>query len=229
MRADRAATRHVAPSSDDRLWDLRLGDADDNRAMERLAGETRASDDLDRRRRLGTLIAAMLLAGGGRLLAATVGVLERPALADVIVRPWAVARAGVSNAVIVLSLSTVAASLFWLWREFTSRRPLRDWRPARPIRNAPIVRVAHLSDLHLVGERYGYRIECGTHGPSGNTYIRQALDKLRAVHASTPLDRVLMTRTSPTRQRVRNGSSFSISEPIPTSDLASSWYLATTT
>ena len=162
-------------------------------AMERLAGETRASDELDRRRRLGTLIAAMLLAGGSLLIAVRVGVLRRPALADMIVQPWAVARAGVSNAVILLSLSTVAASLFWLGREFTSRRPLRDWRPGPPIRNVPIVRVAHLSDLHVVGERYGYRMACGTHGPSGNACMRQALHQLCAIHASTPLDRVLVT------------------------------------
>src|SRR5215475_2614809 len=161
--------------------------------MERLAGETHASDELDRRRRLGALIAAMLLAGGGLLVAVRVGVLKRPELEDVMLQPWAVAKAGVSNAIILLGLSTAAASLFWLWREFMSRRPLRDWRPGPPIRNAPIVRVAHLSDLHLVGERYGYRMECGTHGPSGNTCMRQALDKLCAIHASTPLDRVLVT------------------------------------
>jgi predicted phosphodiesterase len=36
-------------------------------------------------------------------------------------------------------------------------------------------------------------MECGTHGPSGNWSMRTALDKLRAIHASTPLDRVLVT------------------------------------
>ena len=55
------------------------------------------------------------------------------------------------------------------------------------------MRVAHLSDLHLVGERYGYRMECGTHGPRGNRSIRHALRKLRAIDASTPIDRVLVT------------------------------------
>src|SRR5262249_34208213 len=144
-------------------------------------------------RRRGALLAAMLLAGGSLLVAVRVRVLERPELEDVMLQPRAVVWAGVSNAVILLSLSTAAASLFWLWREFTSRRPLRDWKPGPPIRNAPIVRVAHLSDLHLVGERYGYRMECGTHGPSGNMCMREALDKLCAIHASTPLDRVLVT------------------------------------
>ena len=56
-----------------------------------------------------------------------------------------------------------------------------------------MVRVAHLSDLHIVGERYGYRMEAGTDGPRGNRSIRSALRKLGAIHASTPVDRVLMT------------------------------------
>src|SRR5262245_38652366 len=77
--------------------------------MERLAGETRASDDLDRRRRLGTLIAAMLLAGGSLLVAVRVGVLKRPQLEDLMLQPMAVVWDGVSNAVILLSLSTAAA------------------------------------------------------------------------------------------------------------------------
>jgi 3',5'-cyclic AMP phosphodiesterase CpdA len=161
--------------------------------IERLAGETRASADLDRRRRLGTLIAAMLLAGGSLLLAVSVGVLAHPRLTDLMTQPWAVLKAGVTNATILLCVSTFAASLFWAWRGLTSRFPLRNWTPAAPIDDAPIVRVAHLSDLHVVGERYGYRMECGTHGPSGNGSMRTALDRLRVIHASTPLDRVLVT------------------------------------
>jgi 3',5'-cyclic AMP phosphodiesterase CpdA len=162
-------------------------------AIERLPGQTRASEQLDRRRRLGTVLAAMLLAGGGLLLALSVELLAIPGLADVVMQPWAVAEAGLSNAAVVLGLFTAAASLYWLWRELASRRPLRDWSPGPPVGRAPNVRVAHLSDLHLVGERYGYRMECGTHGPRGNRSLRHALRKLSAIHASTPLDHVLVT------------------------------------
>jgi 3',5'-cyclic AMP phosphodiesterase CpdA len=161
--------------------------------IERLGGETGASARLDRRRRLGTLVAAILLAGGSLLLAVRVELLVHPNLNELMTQPWAVLKAGVTNAVVLLCLSTFAASLFWAWRELTSRLPLRNWAPTVPIDHASIVRVAHVSDLHLVGERYGYRMECGTHGPSGNGSIWTALDKLRAIHASTPLDRVLVT------------------------------------
>jgi 3',5'-cyclic AMP phosphodiesterase CpdA len=161
--------------------------------LERLGEETRASVELDRRRRLATVFAAILLAGSSLLLAASIGVLASPAIGDVVLQPWSVAKAGFSNAAIVLSLSTVAASLYWLWREIGSRYPLRDWKPGPPIGHAPIVRVAHLSDLHLVGERYGYRMECGTHGPPGNDCVQHALSKLSAIHERTPLDCVLVS------------------------------------
>ena len=101
--------------------------------IEQLPGETRASARLDRRRRIGTAIAAILMAGGGLLLAWSVGVLANPGLTDVVMQPWAVAQAGLSNAAVFLGLSTAAASLFWLWRELASRRPLRDWSPGPPI------------------------------------------------------------------------------------------------
>jgi 3',5'-cyclic AMP phosphodiesterase CpdA len=162
-------------------------------AIEGLPGETRASASLDRRRRIGTVLAALLMASGGLLLAWSVEALANPGLADVVKHPRAVAEAGLSNAAMFLGLSTAAASLYWLWRELSCRQPLRDWSPGPPGGPAPTVRVAHLSDLHLVGERYGYRMECGTHGPRGNRSTRRALRQLRAIHACSPIDRVLVT------------------------------------
>ncbi len=161
--------------------------------LERFGSETRASAELDRRRRLGTVLAAILLAGGSLLVTWSIGVLARPPIGDVVLQAWAVATAGLSNAAIVLSLSTVAASVYWMWREIGTRYPLRDWMPGPPIGHAPIVRVAHLSDLHLVGERYGYRMECGTHGPPGHESVQHALTKLSAIHAATPFDCVLVS------------------------------------
>jgi 3',5'-cyclic AMP phosphodiesterase CpdA len=162
-------------------------------AIEQLPGQTSASARLDRRRRIGTALAAVVMAGGGILLAWSVGVLANPGLSDVVMQPWAVAQAGLSNAAVLLGLSTAATSLYWLWREIASLRPLRDWSPGPSASPGATVRVAHLSDLHVVGERYGYRMECGTHGPRGNRSLRHALRKLRAIHAATPIDRVLVT------------------------------------
>ena len=54
-------------------------------------------------------------------------------------------------------------------------------------------RVAHLSDIHVVGERFGFRVESGRSGPRGNDRLAQALAKLDEIHALNPLDLVLIT------------------------------------
>ncbi|HEX7086173.1 MAG TPA: metallophosphoesterase [Vicinamibacterales bacterium] len=161
--------------------------------LERLPGPAGASARLDRRRRLGAIVASLLLAGGGLGLAWSVGVLTNPVLADLLARPGVVVQAGLRNAALLLGLSTTASSLYWLWQELTRRRPLRDWSPGPPPGGGTTIRVAHLSDLHVVGERYGCRMECGTHGPRGNDCVRFALQQLQAMHAASPLDCILVT------------------------------------
>ncbi len=161
---------------------------------ERLFGRTITPEQLHRRRQLGAILAALLLAGGGLALAITVEASIGLQLVNVEhVRPWVVARAALGNAAVILGLSAAAESLFWLWRELTLRGPVHDWVPNPPKAGSSFVRVAHLSDLHLVGERYGYRMESGTHGPRGNRCVRNSLRKLAAMHASAPLDRILVT------------------------------------
>lgn len=54
-------------------------------------------------------------------------------------------------------------------------------------------RVAHLSDLHVVGEQYGFRIESGRSGPRGNARLRAVLARLDALHAAHPLDAIVVT------------------------------------
>src|SRR5262245_65689536 len=54
-------------------------------------------------------------------------------------------------------------------------------------------RIVHLSDIHVVGDRYGRRIESGRPGPSGNQRLNRLLAQLDAIHANHPLDTVLIT------------------------------------
>jgi predicted MPP superfamily phosphohydrolase len=54
-------------------------------------------------------------------------------------------------------------------------------------------RIAHLSDLHMVGERYGFRIESGRSGPRGNDRVEQLMARLEAIHSADSLDLVLIT------------------------------------
>jgi Calcineurin-like phosphoesterase len=160
----------------------------------RLRGRSSSPEQLDRGRRVGTVLAALLLAGGGIALALLVEVSLGLQLVDVEhVRVWVVAQAALGNAAVVLGISAAVESLYWIWRELSLKGTVRDWVPTPSSADASIVRVAHLSDLHLVGERYGYRMEAGTHGPRGNRCIRRAWRKLAAIHALTPVDRVLVT------------------------------------
>jgi 3',5'-cyclic AMP phosphodiesterase CpdA len=161
---------------------------------ERVPSRVSAPEQIHRRRRLGTILAALLLAGGGMGLA--IGVIVSIGLQLVDVRQaqfWAMAKAALVNAAVVLGLSTAAESLYWLWRELALSSPVLDWAPSSSRAESPAYRVAHLSDLHLVGERYGYRMEAGTHGPRGNRRIRRVLGKLAAIHALTPLHHILIT------------------------------------
>jgi hypothetical protein len=51
----------------------------------------------------------------------------------------------------------------------------------------------HLSDIHTVGERYGFRVESGRSGARGNERLRQALARLYGIHATQPLDAILIS------------------------------------
>ena len=50
-----------------------------------------------------------------------------------------------------------------------------------------------MSDIHTVGERYGFRIESGRSGPRGNERLRQTLARLQEIHTTRPLDVILLT------------------------------------
>ena len=98
-----------------------------------------------------------------------------------------------ANAVVLVSAYLAVASLMWGFADASMQQPVdlaafdtassreRSWR------------VAHLSDLHVIGEPYGFRIESGRAGPRGNGRLDRVLAHLAAIHAIDPLDHVLIT------------------------------------
>lgn len=54
-------------------------------------------------------------------------------------------------------------------------------------------RVVHLSDVHTVGDSFGFRLESGRDGPRGNDRLHRLVRLLAAEHAARPLDWVLVT------------------------------------
>jgi hypothetical protein len=97
-----------------------------------------------------------------------------------------------NSAVMLLGYLAVAA-LIWGVADATTPQPRDltafDERPA----HAKTWRVVHLSDVHVVGEHYGFRIESGRSGPRGNERLKRVLNELEAIHAKEPLDLVLIT------------------------------------
>jgi hypothetical protein len=98
-----------------------------------------------------------------------------------------------ANAIIVVSGYLAFASLVWGFADARMDQPLdlSGFDVAPP--DGRTWRVVHLSDLHVVGEQYGFRIESGRGGPRGNQRFAQVMARLAAIHAADPLDLVLVT------------------------------------
>jgi 3',5'-cyclic AMP phosphodiesterase CpdA len=99
----------------------------------------------------------------------------------------------VANALVLISAYLALAALVWGMADATMAQPsdLGSFAAAEP--GPRSWRIAHLSDLHTVGERYGFRIESGRSGPRGNARLEHVLARLHEVHAAEPLDVLLIT------------------------------------
>ena len=98
-----------------------------------------------------------------------------------------------ANAILLVSAYLAVASLMWGFADASMQQPVdlaafdtassrgRSWR------------VAHLSDLHVIGDQYGFRIESGRAGPRGNSRLDRVLAHLATLHAIDPLDHILIT------------------------------------
>ncbi|HEY6271431.1 MAG TPA: metallophosphoesterase [Terriglobales bacterium] len=160
---------------------------------ERVHGRSITPEQLNRGRRLGAVVAAVIFAAAGIALAWTMWSSGLKVLHAGNIQPWELGKAALINAAIVVGISTAVDSLLWLVQEFRLSGPTLDWTPG-PLRGeSSTVRIAHLSDLHLVGERYGYRMEAGTHGPRGNSCVEEALRQVATLQNDASVERVLVT------------------------------------
>jgi len=97
------------------------------------------------------------------------------------------------NSIVIVSGYLAVAGLMWGLADTVMPQP-RDLPRIEPApASRRIWRVAHLSDIHVVGERFGFRIEGGRSGPRGNERFKAALAKLDAIHANGPLDIILIS------------------------------------
>ena len=98
-----------------------------------------------------------------------------------------------ANTVVLVAGYLAVAALVWAIADATMAQPQDLDEFAQRPSAGKTWRVAHLSDVHTVGERYGFRIESGRSGPSGNERLRRLLAELDLLHAREPLDVVLVT------------------------------------
>jgi predicted MPP superfamily phosphohydrolase len=98
-----------------------------------------------------------------------------------------------ANSIVLVSGYLAVASLAWGFADVSMDQPidLATFDEAPP--GGRTWRVAHLSDLHVVGERYGFRIESGRGGPRGNERLARLMARLAAIDAADPLDHLLVT------------------------------------
>jgi metallophosphoesterase superfamily enzyme len=99
----------------------------------------------------------------------------------------------IANAAVLMLSYLSCASLLWGFADARMAQPVNITVFDDGAAHGRVHRVAHLSDLHAVGERYGFRIESGRAGPQGNERLEDVMAKLSAIHALDPLDHVLVS------------------------------------
>jgi 3',5'-cyclic AMP phosphodiesterase CpdA len=150
--------------------------------------------ELARMRAMSCASAGILLAVVAALVAALVWPWTRwiGSASDIAV-PHELIFPTLANAVVIMSAYLAVASLVWGFADAAMDQPLDLEAFEAAPSGSRAWRVAHVSDIHIVGERYGFRIESGRGGPRGNERVRRVMARLEAEHAGRPLDLILIT------------------------------------
>lgn len=113
-------------------------------------------------------------------------------LAD-LASPHDLVSVALANSIVLVAAYLAVAALVWAFADATMSQP-RDFGEFPASAHADQTwRIAHLSDIHVVGERYGFRIESGRAGPRGNERLNRLLALLDVIHTNNPLDTILVT------------------------------------
>lgn len=161
---------------------------------ERMFARQSASAARARLRAASSAGAGIIVCGCAALIAILVWPSTRwiGAVTDLVALPRLVVPT-LANAVLLVSGYLAIVALTWGFADASMDQPFDlaafDAAPAGG-RNW---RVVHLSDLHIVGERYGFRIESGRGGPRGNERLDRLMARLAAIDAAHPLDLVLVS------------------------------------
>ena len=147
--------------------------------------------DLARTRRIAGLSAGAVIAVLAALVAWWAGPLPTLRVVDVSAGNLvSYALDAVRNGVWVVAVYLMVGAPAWSIAQAVAGTP-RDF-DALPDGEATW-RVAHLSDIHVVGEAFGFRLECGRDGPRGNGRVDRALALVAEEDARARIDWVVVT------------------------------------
>jgi len=98
-----------------------------------------------------------------------------------------------ANSIVLVTGYFAVAALIWGFADATMSQPrsLKAFHTAKT--KGRKWRVVHLSDIHIVAERYGFRVESGRSGPRGNERLKRLFAQLEAIDAKDRLDVILIT------------------------------------
>jgi predicted MPP superfamily phosphohydrolase len=111
----------------------------------------------------------------------------------ILISPKKLAIVALANSVVLVSAYVAVAALVWAVADAAMGAPRNLEAFDETPREGRSWRIAHLSDLHIVGERYGFRLESGRSGARGNQRVRRVFEQLELRHADEPLDLILIT------------------------------------
>jgi len=150
------------------------------------------SRNLAATRRVAGLVAGMLIALGAGCVAWLLGPLPTMSMGSLSAFGLAgSARDALVNGGWAIPVYLMIGAPAWSIAEAIAGMPT-DLGEA--VESAPATwRVVHLYDLHVVGEAYGFRLECGRDGPRGNHRLDRLFALLEAEDARVRIDWVLVT------------------------------------
>jgi hypothetical protein len=91
------------------------------------------------------------------------------------------ASVSLANSIVAIAAYLAVAALIWGVADAAMAQPQNLARFDKGPKGAATWRVAHLSDIHVVGEDYGFRLESGRSGPRGNERLGRLLNQLEAI------------------------------------------------
>jgi Calcineurin-like phosphoesterase len=160
---------------------------------ERTFGEDSTLVERARLRIISSAGAAIILCVGGVLLAIIAWPTSRwVGTVPDLLRLHSLILPTLANAVVLVSAYLAIASLIWGFADASMEQPT-DLAAFDSVPDGPTWRIAHLSDIHVVGEHYGFRIESGRSGPRGNCRVAKIMARVEAIHMVRPLDLVLVS------------------------------------